>query len=165
MCTCPSLHPGRTSEPRARRGRNLLGTLFQGSWLPPTSLYLSSHSRCRCLCQDLWPLPPTPSLSVSEGRAKKGSCHLSLAQGKGLLRPQVGPNTLSRQTQQAWRNSRRRSWSPSGPLQATQSRPGKVLGRSESQWYHSGLGVERACLILAASLIECLPCTRPHAGP
>lgn len=52
----------------------------------PISLYLSSHSRCRCLCQDLLALPPTPSLSVSEGRAKKGSCHLSLAQGKGLLR-------------------------------------------------------------------------------
>lgn len=81
MSTRPFLHPGRTSEPRAWRGRNLLGTLVQGSWLPPISLYPSSHSRCQCLCQDLLALPPTPSLSVSKGRAEKESCHPSPGEG------------------------------------------------------------------------------------
>lgn len=49
--------------------------------------------------------------------------------GEGALRPQGGPNpSLSYQTQLAWRNSRRGSWSPNGPWQAKQPHPGEARG-------------------------------------
>ena len=88
MCTCPFLHLGRTSELVSKGKEGQESPRHSGSGVPAsTNLPLpSSHSRRQGRHQDLLDLPPIPHPSVSEGRAGKGGCCLSLDQGKGPLR-------------------------------------------------------------------------------